>query len=198
MYIVWSIITKQSKRISLINISCFVVTFFIAFTFSPLSLDYYANTSPDIAKNSSVMGRFEMWEHLIKMIMHKPIFGYGPNKDYFYDNGLYPESEYVLYVWRYGIIGFFLYLGWIFYPLYKQSSELKRQTFYLLFCIVISMNAITNCTLSSPNDNAILFLFYFSYFLSKGEKFVINRNQLYMYLSFLCVVLTQSRTGFIS
>lgn len=171
VYIVWSILTHQSKKVSTINISCFIATFFIAFTFSPLSLDYYANTSPNLAKNNSVMGRIEMWEHLIGMIKHKPIFGYGPNKDYFYDNGLYPESEYVLYLWRYGIVGLFLYIGWIFLPIYKKFKELKNGIFYLLFAMVIGMNAITNCPLSSPKIHALFALtigYFFATIKSEG------------------------------
>ena len=173
VYIIWSIMTKQSIKISFINIIFFIATFFIAFTFSPLSLDYYANTYPHLAKNNSVMGRLEMWEHLLRMIKHKPIFGYGPNKDYFYDNGLYPESEYVLYMWRYGITGLLLYSAWIFLPVYKQVKKLRNNTFFLLFAIVIGLNAITNCPLSSPKINALFALavgYFFATIKPEGLK----------------------------
>ena len=159
VYIFWSFYTRQNIKTSLINIFFFITSFFIAFSFSPLSLNYYVNTSPVLVENNSVLGRLDVWEHLIKMIVQKPFFGYGPNKDYFYNNNLYPESEYVLYTWRYGFFGLVLYFGWLLLPLYKTMSFAKSHSFYIMLVIIIGINALTNCPLSNPK---ILLLFAIS------------------------------------
>jgi len=174
-YTTWSVLTKQKLKNTIINISFFIISFFIAFSFSPLSLNYYSNTSANLAENSSVLGRLDMWKLLLKMIEQKPIFGYGPNKDYFYDNHLYPESEYVLFTWRYGIVGFFIYLGWLLLPLFKGIFNGKMNTFYILLAIIIGVNALTNCPLSNPKI-FLLFAIFTGYHFAKVEEAIKTKN----------------------
>ncbi len=150
IYLFWCIFTKQKKKTILFDLLFFALSFGVAFSFNTLALTYYANTSANLANNNSVLGRIEIWKHLFKMIEQKPLFGHGPNKDYFYENNLYAESEYVLLTWRYGIVGLFFYIGWLILPLYKTVSHSKLHSFYILLLGVIAINAITNCPLSNP------------------------------------------------
>lgn len=156
----WFIYAKYDYKRVLIQMGAFVFVVFIAYLFNVYSLMYYTNTNVNIMENSSIMGRFEVWQHLWQMILQKPLFGHGPNKNYFYDNQLYAESEYVLYLWRYGLIGLFLYFSWILMPIKKSILKYReKNAYYLLFVLVILINSLTNNPLSNPN---ILLLFAIS------------------------------------
>ena len=175
VYFFWSIFTKQSIKTIAFGILFFIGTFFIAFSFNTLSLNYFANTSVNLTDNNSVIGRLEVWRQLITMIKQKPFFGYGPNKDYFYNNNLFAESEYVLYTWRYGFFGMILYLGWLILPLYKTISHLNLSSFYILMIVIIGVSAITNCPLSNPK---ILMLFAISigYYYAKIDETIKHKD----------------------
>lgn len=128
----------------------------ISFLLSNSKLNYYSNTPINITENNSVKGRFEVWQHLSEMIVQKPFFGYGPYKQYFYQNNLYAESELVLYTWRYGFIGLIMYLILILFPLFGNFKLARENIFYLLMAIGVLISAITNNPLTSP---VILVLF---------------------------------------
>jgi O-antigen ligase len=168
-YLFWCFFTKQKLKTVLFDLLFFALSFGIAISFNTLALSYFANTSANLAENNSVMGRIEVWKHLSKMIVQKPFFGYGPNKDYFYDNNLYAESEYVLLTWRYGIVGLLFYIGWLALPLYKTISHSRTHSFYILLFGVIAINAITNCPLSNPKI-LLLFALCIGYYYAKIDE----------------------------
>lgn len=155
----WFVFAKYDYKRIFIQLGAFVMLVFIAYLINIHSVIYYTNTNVNIMENSSMMGRFETWQHLWEMILQKPVFGHGPNKNYFYDNQIYAESEYVLYLWRYGVIGLFFYLSWILMPLRKSILQNRENAHYLLFAIVILINSLTNSPLSNPS---ILLLFAIS------------------------------------
>lgn len=168
-YLTWIILVRQKFKTIIIDIGFFAVSFGIAIGFNSLALSYFANTSINPIKNNSLLGRIEVWEHLFGMIKQKPFLGHGPNKDYFYDNNLYAESEYVLLLWRYGIFGIIFYLGWLFLPLYKAFSFIKQFPIQVLFIVIISINATTNSPLTSPKILALYALFV-GYFYAKIDE----------------------------
>ena len=124
--------------------------YLIAMYFSSrgFTVDTYSNTvfSEDVLNTNSVMGRIETWKFLGNMILEKPFFGYGPNKDFFYDNHIYSESEYFLYAWRYGFVGLIMYLLIYLIPLkdlfYKKRTTISN--YLLLITVLMSVSAITN------------------------------------------------------
>lgn len=114
--------------------------------------------SDDIVESQSILGRYAVWEHLWGMIKEKPVFGYGPYKEYFYERELYAENEYVLLTWRYGFIGVFIYLSLIIYLLilsYKHHAKEYGHKL-LLLTILIVVTGITNVPFS---HKTILVLF---------------------------------------
>ncbi len=169
VYLFMTIFTKQKLKTVLYDVLFFIAAFGVAFSFNTLALSYFANTSANLGQNSSVTGRLEVWKQLFKMIIEKPLFGYGPNKDYFYDNNLYAESEYVLLTWRYGIIGLLIHIGILLLPLYKTLSHSKLHTFYILFLGVIVINSITNCPLSNPRI-LLLYALCIGYYYAKIDE----------------------------
>lgn len=133
-----------------------------------------------VALNSqSALGRLEVWKYLWTMIIEKPIFGFGPNKDFFYYNNLYSENEYILFTWRYGFIGLMMYM--LFYLIPFRTLVLTHRTrfsnYFILITILLLTTAITNNPLCERN---ILILFAISigalYNLTFGKETELEKN----------------------
>jgi O-antigen ligase len=102
--------------------------------------------------SGSARGRLETWNLLGKMILEEPIFGHGPYKEYFYQNHIYSENEYILMSWRYGLLGLFLYLTIFLIPfkkLYASMNELSVKGSLMLIMMLVS--ALTNNPLTERN-----------------------------------------------
>ena len=153
----------------------------------PNSVQYISNTSVNpsnssgiIQENNSLKGRKEIWLYLIEMWKEKPILGYGPNKNFMYANKLHPESQYIFYLWRYGVIGFFGLLTWLFMPLIMIRKHIKNYLLLVFSSIVIFITGL----MSNPLDNtkvAFIYavvlgysmaLFYSSSINNKKEEYV--------------------------
>ncbi len=107
-----------------------------------------------LMEGGSVKGRLQVWSELWVMIKQNPWLGHGPNKDYFYDRNMYPESEYMLALWRYGWLGFILFLIWLSYPVinYFKSKYLNPELLFgISFWMVILISCITNNPLQEPS-----------------------------------------------
>jgi len=120
----------------------------------------YLNTFIDgTAFNSnSVQGRISIWKHIWSMVKKKPLFGHGPNKDYFYKNNLYAESQYFSILWRYGFIGLICFLFLLLYLMkigLKNRDKLSNQTL-ILGTLTMAIGSLTN----NPFDHqTLLFVF---------------------------------------
>lgn len=103
-------------------------------------------TSPEIVETGSFQGRVEIWKHMWEMSKERLLLGHGPYKNYFYSNNLYPEGQYPLWLWRYGIPGFLLHLSIFLYPiLFGLSKKLKK--FWnpgVMFLIAMFVAGLTN------------------------------------------------------
>jgi len=142
----------------------------VAFLLSSASLDYFANTHVRPAENNSLRGRFEVWQYLSEMIIQKPIFGHGPSKQFFYQNDLYSESEYILYAWRYGFVGALLYILWIVFPMIRNFRFAREHGFLLLISVGVLISAITNNPLSSPMILPLFAIAAAHFYAVKTEK----------------------------
>lgn len=157
VFILGVIFSKMKPKIIISNV-LILIAIFIGINLSLGFLGSIGNTYLDsigkvrqIQESNSFTGRIEVWKHLWNMIIEKPLFGYGPDKNYFYTNNLYSESEYVLITWRYGFIGLFAYLTFLLYPLYTRIKDnVQNYLPLLLFTIAIFLTAITNNPISFP------------------------------------------------
>jgi hypothetical protein len=121
----------------------------------------------DMDQNTSINSRLEIWKLLFNMIKEKPILGHGPQKNFFYEKHLYPENEYILNFWRYGLIGLIVYILFYTIPIigvFKKDKNTKDPNFY--FLILLSITAITNLPLSEPRIS-ILVAMSFGFLLNK-------------------------------
>jgi len=136
------------------------------------SLGYVTGAKFNVAENGSLRGRLEVWAELWSMIKEQPIFGYGINKNYFYEHKLYSENEFILMQWRYGIFGLLFYIGMLFLPLrfMKNWRQLKNEKsiFFVLLLILYAINALTNNPMSDPVLQ-LLFAIGVAYYLSQFE-----------------------------
>lgn len=150
-------------------ISAVFFTFFLSFIVSSNSY-MLSLINPTVVQTNSVMGRLEVWQLLGEMIIQKPIFGHGPNKDFFYDRNLYPESEYVLQTWRYGFVGVGVFLAMLFSPLY-HSKNVNLKMLFALALAVILINSLTNNPFTDRQIN-VFFAALIGVFI--GSKKMIN------------------------
>jgi O-antigen ligase len=112
-------------------------------------------------KSNSWTFRIKLWKEYLNQFLDHPIIGHAPQKNYFYENQLYFENEYILYLWRYGIVGFISFIGFYLIPIRKiiktiRSSETAKNT--LLLILVFALCGLTNVPLS----NTVLSLLFFS------------------------------------
>lgn len=123
-----------------------------------LDITYISNLwTVNLLSNASLMERIEIWDALWKMILQSPWIGYGPNKEYFYANNLFAESDYVLMTWRYGFPGTVMYLLWLGIPalLALRHRELIAARTVILFSAFLYISALTNVPLQEPRINIL-------------------------------------------
>jgi len=133
-----------------------VCTFFLAWMFATSFFQFtsYNNSLLDgtVFYSGSARGRLETWNLLGKMILEEPIFGHGPYKEYFYQNHIYSENEYILMSWRYGLLGLFLYLTIFLIPFKKSYASMNETSLKgTLMLIMILVSALTNNPLTERN-----------------------------------------------
>ena len=119
-----------------------------------LDSSYFANAfNTNVAELGSVRGRLETWRMLGNMIKKKPWLGHGPFKQYFYDNELYAESEYLLQTWRYGIPGLSFFMAKLIFPLILLKKWIQKDSVkkLFLFTVVILVTSLTNNPLQDRN-----------------------------------------------
>lgn len=122
----------------------------------PLYSNYMLDGS--ILQTGSALGRWEAWTLLGNMIIEKPIFGHGVNKEFFYNNHLYSENEYILMTWRYGIIGLVLYFCIFLKPAFTliKNHDTLISKIALLLLVLLLTTALTNNPFS---DRAVMIFF---------------------------------------
>lgn len=150
---------------------CYVIAWGFSSRF--FQYDIYGNSMFNgiALESQSAMGRLEAWRFLGKMIVEKPVFGHGPNKDFFYNNGIYSENEYILYTWRYGILGLGMYLLVYLMPLKRLYSKKSIYSKYIVLLVILMMvSAITNNPFTERN---ILIL----YAVALGILFSLDKKQ---------------------
>ncbi len=180
IFIVGVIFSKKKPKYIISNV-LILIAIFIGIKFSLSFFDSIGNTYLDsigkvrqIQESNSFTGRIEVWKHLWNMIIEKPFFGYGPDKNYFYTNNLYSESEYILITWRYGFVGLLAYFVLLLFPLYTRIKDsIQDYLPLLLFTVTILLTSITNNPISFP-PILVLFAYIAGVFIKR--KTTIQNN----------------------
>lgn len=157
------------KKVLLVLLSIAAI-FFVNYNIDAVATSYFHNTSARIIENNSVKGRIEVWKHLLQMWNDKPIFGYGPNKNYMYANNIYPENEYIFFLWRFGLVGLLFYLYLIFYPIVALKRKIGDYSMVQYAIIIIAITALTNVPLSNMKFMFFVAIIYGSMEALKERK----------------------------
>ncbi len=142
------------------------------------SMDYTISLFDGRAiKSNSFNERLKIWSELINMWKQKPLFGHSPNKNFFYDNHIYAENEYVLVLWRYGILGLLAYLIFYIIPIYKCHKQWQSNYARLLTLtiIILAISALMNCPMSNTKLSVIAILFYAAFY-SDDKSYSAEKN----------------------
>ena len=157
-------------KLSLKSIITDTLIFIAMYSLQLLMGNLYINSlAGNIAENTSLNARFEVWKMLFQMIKQKPFFGYAPNKEFFDANKIYADNQYVLIAWRYGFVGFLLFMLWIGYG-FLMSIKNKihpHAKHLLLFLTVIIITSITNAPLNNAKIIVMLAIYTGMYFNGK-------------------------------
>jgi O-antigen ligase len=157
-----------------------VLMYFISWALATDFFKYslYSNYILDgsILQTGSALGRWEAWTLLGNMIIEKPIFGHGVNKEFFYANHIYSENEYILMAWRYGIIGLILYIGLFLYPAFilLRNHRSTIAKIALLFLALLLTTALTNNPFS--DRTVVIFFAIILGFSFETDHFLNNKS----------------------
>jgi O-antigen ligase len=93
------------------------------------------------------------------MILEEPLFGHGPYKEFFYQNKIYSENEYILMTWRYGLFGLLIYLSIFLIPFKKLVASMNEISLKgSLMLIMMLVSALTNNPLTERNIEVLFCL----------------------------------------
>jgi len=118
------------------------------------NLNYLNTDLDDLYDIRSLKIRIEMWEKALHYVKEKPVFGHSPDKQFFYETGTikYIDGEYILMLFRYGIIGFLGYLALYIYPSIKALKNI-RQSIQAKNMILLSIAFMTSALMNEPLTN---------------------------------------------
>jgi O-antigen ligase len=140
----------------------------------------YLNTlfTNNMLENNSIKGRFDVWKLLWEDIKEKPIFGHGPNKNYFYENELYAESGFFLMTYRYGFLGLLFYIFGLLYFFFQglKYRTILAGTVLWQITVVIGITSLTNIPLGSREILAF-FAVIVGVYLSAKYKMIYGKAQ---------------------
>lgn len=118
-------------------------------------------------QGTSWQKRVEIWKNLLGESVHKPIFGHGPQKNHFYEQKLYSENEYVLVIWRYGLVGIIVFLFIYLIPirniLKNARGDIEAKNILMLI-LLFMISSLTNVPLSNTTLAPLFFLLMGSYY----------------------------------
>lgn len=119
-----------------------VIVGFISSLFLPSETSGRLQTGITVLEDDSMLMRFAVWYFNLKLWLMSPLLGWGPAK---YHHSLIVDSEYVLILRRYGLLGLLAYLG-LLYAMISHFLKIRRHYFslatYYLFSFFICLSLI--------------------------------------------------------
>lgn len=114
----------------------------------------------ELAQTNSYTGRLSEWQALFKMIKLQPLIGFGGYKEYFYETQTYPENEYVLGWFRYGVFYLIAYSYWFIHLFINGLMNVWNKLSNGYFMISLSMAMIIGSISNTPFNNPRLFVLF--------------------------------------
>lgn len=142
LLLVLSLLLLKKERRTILLLIGLTMLLFLVFNLGGnvyLSSVYKADQMKDAG-----IGRLDQWIKILHSMPGHWVFGHGPDKEFFERNAIYAESEYFLILFRYGIAGLLLYLGFLGTTLVIFLRGFRSLFLPFAFLLVYGCNAITN------------------------------------------------------
>lgn len=140
----------------------FVLYFVLVAVLVFIQFDYFGNSYIGSISNANTMenagrSRWDEWTKIVQSMPGNWLLGHGPNKQFFESNGIYAESEYLLILFRYGIIGLIAYLFFFASLLHKNiQRDFIPWSIIFYFFLAYLIVALTNTPFHSVKLNVLI------------------------------------------
>jgi len=114
-----------------------------------------------LTSQSSFHARLVFWEYFYELIKEKPLFGYGPSKDFFMYN--FADNNYIYTTFKYGLVGLVVILAlWFSVLLFVfravRAYDLRHGVFALFFGLSILLTSFMAETMDGLRVAPLFFL----------------------------------------
>ena len=174
----YSKIKLSFKTITLFSLlaAIFYITIFELQTIPYLSDGIKTVLQEGLLKQNSFYARLEIWNDLFDLIKKNYMFGYGPALEYL--NFSFADNNYILIVFRFGIIGLLIFISIIvLYLFYLYESVLSVRVLVSLFWILLLFSGFFMDSLESMKITPLLFLFS-SFTIQKQDEVQNNSGKI--------------------
>lgn len=158
LLLVFLVVAFTTGKMSLVFIGgvfLLIIKYFVDIPYLNLLFD-----TNKLSQTHSVTGRIHEWANLFAMIKQQPILGFGGYKEYFYITQTYPENEYILAWFRYGIIYLIVFCGMMIISVVQGIISAQRKIFGGYFMLATNLTLLISSMSNTPFNNPRLFVFY--------------------------------------
>lgn len=103
-------------------------------------------------EQQTLLTRVERWGPILEMTWASPLFGNAPSQDWFAREGIHADSEYVLVMWRYGLVGLLIFGCILAFPMATawrlQAKHQGLRQLLVSLTVVVAVLSCTNVTLT--------------------------------------------------
>lgn len=158
LFLIFVVVAFATGKFSLVLIGTIFILIIKYLVHTPyLDLLFDSNK---LSQTHSVTGRLEEWANLMTMIKQQPWLGFGGYKEYFYLTQTYPENEYILAWFRYGIIYLILFCGMMIISVIMGILSAQKKIFGGYFMLASNLTLLISSISNTPFNNPRLFVFY--------------------------------------
>lgn len=184
----------KDKRKMILSIFILIISCFIYFQLSPMSVQRFETITSTEYKVQSNYERILMWQSATNMFLDHPLIGVGVgnyHNEYINkyrsslsrENLWHPHNVLLSILSQTGIIGGLSYIALFFYLYYKAIIDYKKIRNYISLAYISALtafciNGLTDCNFVGHNLKEITYMFYFItgiYLII--NKYVIVNNQ---------------------
>lgn len=154
--VVYFLRARMSMRKRLWISSVVIAILYISVFHAAPYLNYLAvGMKADVIEDGSFTERIDVWTRLWDLAKENLVFGYGGGKQFFYDNAIYPDNEYILYLFRWGTAGLFGYLLLYWSGIISVFGSDRKSCGLGVSSIGLMCAAVFNVPLTDPHISII-------------------------------------------
>ena len=158
LFLIFGVVAFATGRLSLVivgGVFILIIKYLVHIPYLDLLFD-----SDKLAQTHSVTGRLDEWANLMTMIKQQPWLGFGGYKEYFYITQTYPENEYILAWFRYGLVYLVIFCCMMIVSVIMGVISAQRKMFGGYFMLGTNLTLLISSISNTPFNNPRLFVFY--------------------------------------